>query len=99
MEKYKEIVNDPAKLDASLKDTWAKLSKGKDSLTHDEFKVAAEEHAKTLNLPPGLQPPTDEEKEKARKLVDPDGTGKINFDGFVKLCKAGIAKAKSEGKL
>ena len=99
MEKYKEMVNDPAKLDAFLKDAWAKISKGKDSLTHEEFKVAAEEHAKTLAFPPNLQQPTDEEKEKAKKLIDPDGTGKVNFDGFVKLCQAGIAKAKREGKL
>ena len=98
MEKYKEIVNDPAKLEAALKDAWAKISKGQPCVTHEEFKVAAEEMAKTMNLP-GMKQPTEEEREKAKKLVDPDGTGKITYEGFVKLVQAGIAKGKKEGKI
>ena len=99
MEKYKEIVNDPAKLEAAMKDAWAKIdAKGQGFVTHEEFRVAAEAMAKTMNLP-GVQPPTEEEKEKAKKLVDPDGTGKINYEGFVKLVKAGIEKGKREGKI
>ena len=98
MDKIKEIVNDPAKLEASIKDTWAKISKGAASMTHEEFKVAAEAHAKTLNLP-GMQQPTEAEKEAAKKLVDPNGTGKIDFEGFKKLVHAGIEKGKKEGKL
>ena len=35
MEKYKEIANDPVKLEAALKDAWAKISKGADSVTHE----------------------------------------------------------------
>ncbi len=98
MEKYKEICNDPAKLEASLKDAWAKISKGADSVTHEEFKVAAEAMAKELNLP-GIKPPTEEEKAAAKKLVDPNGTGKITFEGFKALVNAGIAKGRKEGKI
>ena len=98
MEKYKEIANDPAKLEASLKDTWAKIAKGAPSITHEEFKVASIEFAKTLNLPKAPEP-TEAEKEAAKKLVDPNGTGKVDFEGFRKLCLAGIEKAKKEGKL
>ena len=98
MEKYKEICNDPAKLEAHLKETWAKISKGAESVTHEEFKVAAEEMAKTLNLP-GMHQPTEEEKAAAKKLVDPNGTGKINFEGFKALIQAAIAKGKKEGKI
>ena len=99
MEKYKEIVNDPVKLEAHLKDTWAKLSKGQESITHEEFKAGAKELSKTLNLPADIKEPTDEEKEKAKKLVDPNGTGKITYEGFVRLVKAGIEKGKREGKI
>ena len=98
MEKYKEIANDPAKLEASLKDTWAKIAKGAPSITHEEFKVASIEFAKTLNLPKAPEP-TEAEKEAAKKLVDPNGTGKIDFEGFKKLVHAGIEKGKKEGKL
>ena len=69
MEKYKEIWNDPAKLEAHLKETWAIISKGEDSVTHEEFEVAAEELAKTLNIP-GMRQPTEEEKAAAKKLVE-----------------------------
>ena len=98
MEKYKEIVNDPAKLEAHLKETWAKIVKGADSVTHEEFKVAAEALAKTMNLP-GMHQPTEEEKAAAKKLADPNGTGKINFEGFKALVHAGIEKGRKEGKI
>ena len=98
MEKYKEICNDPAKLEAHLKETWAKLAKGADSITHEEFKVAAEAMVKTMNLP-GLHQPTEEEKAAAKKLADPNGTGKINFEGFKALIHAAIEKGRKEGKI
>ena len=52
MEQYKAICNDPAKLEASLKETWAKIdTKGEGCVTHEQFKVACEQIAKTMNLP------------------------------------------------
>ena len=99
MEKYKEICNDPVKLEASLKDAWAKIdAKGEGSVTHEEFKVAAEAMAKAMNLP-GMKPPTEEEKAAAKKICDPNNTGRITFEGFKALVQAGIAKGKKEGKL
>ena len=99
MEKYKEIVNDPVKLEASLKEAWAKIdSKGEGSVTFQVFEAASREMAKQMNLPQGKEP-TPEEKEKARKLVDPNGTGRINFEGFKLLVQAGIAKGRKEGKI
>ena len=99
MEKYKEICNDPVKLEAALKDTWAKIdAKGEGAVTHEQFRVAAEEIAKSLNLP-GMKPPTEEEKAAAKKLVDPNDTGKITFEGFKALIQAGIAKGRREGKI
>ena len=100
MEKYKAIVNDPVKLEQHLKDTWAKIdSKGQGCVTYDEFKTASERIAKELNLPKPEKLPTPEEMEAAKKIADPSGTGKVNFEGFKALTMAGIAKAKKEGKL
>ena len=99
MEKYKEICNDPAKLEAALKDAWAKIdAKGEGAVTHEQFKVAAEEMAKTMNIP-GMKPPTEEEKAAAKKIADPNDTGKITFEGFKALVQAGIAKGRKEGKI
>ena len=99
MEKYKEICNDTAKLEAALKDAWAKIdAKGEGAVTHEQFKVAAEEMAKTMNLP-GMKPPTEEEKAAAKKIADPNDTGKITFEGFKALVQAGIAKGRKEGKI
>ena len=36
--------------------------------------------------------PSDEERNKIKQLVDPEGTGKVTFDGFVKLAKLGAEK-------
>ena len=98
MEKYKEIANDPVKLEATLKDHWAKISKGADSLTLEEFKANSEAFAKTLNLPERPQP-TEEQKAELKKILDPNGTGRVTFEGFKALAQAGIAKGKKEGKL
>ena len=98
MEKYKEIANDPAKLEASLKEAWAKMdAKGLGFLTHQEFRAAAEAMSKSLNLP--QEQPTEEEKAAAKKIADPNNTGKITFEGFKALVQAGIAKGKKEGKI
>lgn len=99
MEKYKEICNDPVKLEAALKDAWAKIdAKGEGAVTHEQFRAAAEEMAKTMNIP-GMKPPTEEEKAAAKKIADPNDTGKITFEGFKALVQAGIAKGKKEGKI
>ena len=83
---------------SSSQGNLGKLAKGADSITHEEFKVAAEAMAKTLNLP-GMNQPTEEEKAAAKKLADPNGTGKINFEGFKALVHAGIEKGRKEGKI
>ena len=51
-----------------------------------------------MNLP-GMQPPTEEEKAAAKKFADPNGIGRVTFEGFKALCQAGIAKGKKEGKI
>ena len=63
------------------------------------FREALIAQAKALGLPKPEKEPTEEEKAKARKIADPDGSGKITYENFVKLMHAGIEKAKQMGKI
>ena len=98
MEQYKEIFADPAKLEAKLKEDWAKIdTKGEGSVTYKELMEAYQKMAKAMNLPENKQP-TQEDNEKIKKLIDPQGTGKVNFEGFMNLVKAGAEQLKAAGK-
>ena len=98
MEQYKEIANDPVKLEAELKKAWAKIdSQGKGFVTPPEFGQAMAALASQMKLVG--KPPSEEEKAQYKKIVDPENTGKITYEGFVRLIKARIEKAKKEGKL
>ena len=100
MDKIKEVVNNPALLEEKLKEFFAKVDKdNRGYITPDELKLAMEETGKRLNLPKPEKEPTEEEKEKAKKLCDPEGTGKINFEGFRRLSLAIIEEGKKRGKL
>ena len=35
----------------------------------------------------------------AKKIGDPEGTGKIKFENFMKLMKAGVEQMKAAGKI
>ena len=97
MDKAKEIINDPAKLDAALKQAWEKLDTKKEGfVTYDAIRAGLKEQAKALGMPE--REPTPEEREKAKKVADPEGTGKVTFENFVKLMKAGIEQMKAAGK-
>jgi Ca2+-binding EF-hand superfamily protein len=100
MDKIKAVVNDPAKLEEELKKAFEKMdAEHKGYISHEVLKAALIEQAKALGLPKPEKEPTEEEKEKAKKIADPDGTGKITFENFKKLALAGIEKGKREGKL
>ena len=43
--------------------------------------------------------PTPEEREGAKKLADPEGTGKVTYENFVKFIKCSIEKGKEKGKI
>ena len=100
MDKLKAVVNDPAKLDEELKKAFEKMdAEKKGFISHEVLKTALIEQAKALGLPKPEKEPTEEEKEKARKIADPDGSGKITFENFKKLMHAGIEKARAAGKI
>ena len=100
MDKVKEVVNDPVRFKEELKKAFEKMdAEKKGYISHEVLKTALIEQAKALGLPKPEKEPTEAEKEAARKLADPDGTGKITFENFVKLMEAGVKKAKEMGKL
>ena len=98
MEKCKEIMSDPAKLEAFLKDSWAKIdAKGEGAVSYEQYIAGANAISKSLGFPEE-KPPTEEEIAAAKKIADPNGTGKINFEGFKALMNAMIEEAKKEAK-
>ena len=98
MDKAKEIIADPAKLEAELKKAWEKLDPEKKGYaTYDIVEKCLREQAKALGIPE--RQPTPEEVEGAKKLADPEGTGKITYENFVKFIKAGIEQGKAKGKI
>jgi Ca2+-binding EF-hand superfamily protein len=100
MDKIKAVVNDPAKLQEELKKAFEKMdAEKKGYISHEVLKTALIEQAKALGLPKPEKEPTEEEKAAARKIADPDGSGKITFENFVKLMEAGIKKAREMGKI
>ena len=100
MNKEKEVVNDPARLEEELKKAFDKMDADKKGyISHEVLKNALIEQAKALGLPKPEKEPTEEEIEKARKIADPDGSGKITFENFKKLMHAGIEKARALGKI
>ena len=100
MDKLKAVVNDPAKLQEELKKAFEKMdAEKKGYISHEVLKTALIEQAKALGLKKKEKEPTEEEKAAARKIADPDGSGKITFENFVKLMEAGIKKAREMGKI
>ena len=100
MDKIKAVVNDPAKLQEELKKAFEKMdAEKKGYISHEVLKTALIEQAKALGLPKPEKEPTEEEKAAAKKIADPDGSGKITFENFVKLMEAGIKKAREMGKI
>ena len=98
MDKAKEIVNDPAKLQAALDQAWEKLDAKKEGfVTCQAVLDSLKAQAKMFGHEE--RDATPEEKEKFLKFVDPSGTGKVNKETFIKLIKATIEKAKAEKKL
>ena len=98
MEQFKEIINDPVKLEALIKDSWTKMDpKGTGAITYEEYFTGYAAIIKSLGLPEE-KPPTEEEMAAGKKIADPNGTGKINFEGFKALMHVMIEDFKKEGK-
>ena len=57
MDKYKEIFADPAKLEAKLKEDWAKIdTKGEGAITYQQLMEAYQKMTKAMGLPEDKKP-------------------------------------------
>ena len=99
MEAVKELMKDPAKLEATMKSSWAKIdAKNEGEVPFDVFTAALEQVAKEMQLTEML-PTTDQGKVQFKQITDPNNTGKVNFEGFKAIIHTGIENLKKEGKL
>ena len=96
MDKVKELLADPAKLEATIKDSWTKIdTKNEGEVQFDTFKTCCEQIAKEMGITEML-PTTDKGKEEFKKITDPNNTGKVNFEGFKKIVQTGIDNMKKK---
>ena len=80
-EKIKEVVNDPAKVEAEAKRVFAKLDQQKKGYLDVATVEDIDKKLLAMNLPgPKITP---EHKEQLKKLADPTGSGKVTEEGFV----------------
>ena len=99
MDKVKEIISDPAKLEATIKASWAKLdAKNEGEVEFWIFKAGLEAIAKEMQITEML-PTTEKGAAEFKNVVDPNNKGKVNFEGFQAIIKLGIENMKKAGKL
>ena len=99
MDKIKELMKDPAKLEETIKASWGKIdAKNEGEVEFGTFKVALEQIAKEMQITEML-PKTEQGAEEFKKVVDPSNKGKVNFEGFQAIIKLGLENMKKEGKL
>ena len=90
MYRYREIMDDPIKLDASLKEAWQYIDKyGEGSVTFEVLEKALKRFAFEMDLPLDLEP-SPQEKKLLKQQIDPFGTGRIDFEGYKMLIEYGI---------
>ena len=96
MEKVKELLADPEKLEITIKDSWTKIdTKNEGEVLFDTFKTCCEQIAKEMGIIEML-PTTDKGKEEFKQISDPNNTGKVNFEGFKKIVQTGIDNMKKK---
>ena len=98
MDKVREIMSDPAKLEQSLRAAFDKVdAEKKGYITFEALMVALQAQAQAVGYKRD-KPPTEEEKAEAKKIADPEGNNKITFENFKKFMIFGLEKKKAEGK-
>lgn len=98
MDKLKELVKDPAALDAKIKEYWNIISKGEECVNLEDFKVRSKELAEKEGITP-LVKYDEGARERRLKMIDPDNSGKVKFDGFEKYLKYSVEYYKKDGTL
>ena len=97
LEKIKELENDPAKLDAELKKLFDKMdTEKKGYVSFDVVHHQLEEEAKKYGHEIHCEDHKPGDLEKGEKLADPEGKGKVDYEGFKRLVLAAIQHHKDE---
>ena len=98
MENIRDLLNDPVKLEQSLRAHWATLDpRGEGSIPGQAFPQYARETSMKFQIP--MSPPTPQEIQYYKTIADPYNTGRLTYEGFKALIKCWVDKARNEGKL
>ena len=92
------IMKDPVKLEAEAKKIFEKLDKDKKGYL-DVAVIRDIEENKLSQLKVPMPQLPKEKKEALLKLADPEGTGKITLENYLKMTKAVVEKMKADGLL
>ena len=92
MEQLLAIKDDPEKLEAALQGYWKNFDPtGKGFVTYEDFARISIELQKASGK---VQQPNKEEQAKLQELIDPEKTGKFNYEQFKKLTIYGLEHPK-----
>ena len=95
MEEAKKIINDSAKFDAALELAWKKLDPDNNGkITFETALNNLKLQAKSMGIP--NRNPTPEEKEAIKKMVDPERTGNVTKENYIKFMKNGAGQCKTQ---
>ena len=94
-EQIKELLANPEKLDSGLNKSFAEMDKEKKGyVTFDCVHHSLEEVMKKFGKEVHEEDHKPGELDAAKKLCDPKGTGKVEFEGFKALVLASIKHHK-----
>ena len=94
-----DLVKDPAKLEAVFKAEFTKFAGEKGYLTLDDWNKCVIHQSKTYNIEPTPAADAKAMQEKILSIIDPDKTGKIDYDHYAKAAKTMIEKAIADGRI
>ncbi len=94
-----DLVNDPAKLEAVFKAEFAKFAGEKGYLTLEDWNKCVIHQSKTYNIEPTAAAEAKAQQEKLLAIIDPDKTGKIDYEHYAKAAKAMVEKAIADGRI
>ena len=94
-----ELVNNPAKLEEVFKAEFAKFAGEKGYMTLEDWNKCVIHQAQTYNIQPTAPADAKAQMEKLKGIIDPNNTGKIDYEHYSAAAKAMIEKAIADGRI
>ena len=94
-----ELVNNPAKLETVFKAEFAKFAGEKGYMTLEDWNKCVIHQSKTYKIEPTPAADAKAMQEKLMSIIDPNKTGKIDYEHYAKAAKAMIEKAIADGRI